>query len=132
MNETPDCPLNQLSTGWGLRQMLVARMSGDLSDDEFVQAIRGTCTKSEFVDAVAKQLDAEPHSITGIMALISRLSQRGDISGDLVRLLESRISSGGARSAQDGITVDLGRNGTGVACIVDRPPSLLRVEVGCV
>jgi serine/threonine protein kinase len=132
MKESPDYPLNQLSTGWGLRQMLVARMSGELSDDQFVQAIRGTCTKSEFIDAVAKQLHAEPHLIAAIMALINRLSQRGDIPADLVRLLESRIESGGARGAQDGITVDLGRNGTGVACVVDRQPSMLRVEVGCV
>ncbi len=130
MNETPDSPLNQLSTGWGLRQMLVARMSGELSDDEFVQAIRGTCTKSEFVDAVAKQLAAEPHLIPAIMTLITRLSQRGDIPPDLVRLLESRIT-GESRGAQDGITVDLGRNATELACI-DRQPSMLRVEVGCV
>jgi serine/threonine protein kinase len=132
MNESPDCSLNQLSTGWGLRQMLMARMSGELSDDQFVQAIRGTCTKSEFVDAIAKQLDAEPCSISGIMALINRLSQRGDIPSDVVRLLESRIASGGARSAQDGITVDLGRNSTGLTGIVERQPSLLRVGIGCV
>jgi len=66
--------------------MLMARISGELSDDQFVQAIRGTCTKSEFVDAIAKQLDAEPHSTAGIMALITRLSQRGAIPSDLVRL----------------------------------------------
>jgi serine/threonine protein kinase len=130
MNETPDYPLNQLSTGWGLRQMLVARMSGELSDDEFVQAIRGTCTKSEFVDAVATQLAAEPHLIPAIMALITRLSQHGDIPPDLVRLLESRITGEG-RGAQEGITVDLGRNATELAC-VDRQPSSLRVAVGCV
>ena len=132
MNETPDSPLNQLSTGWGLRQMLVARMSEELSDDEFVQAIRGTCTKSEFVDAIAKQLAAQPHSIPAIMALIIRLSQRGDIPADLVHLLESRITGEARNAHQDGITVDLGRNATGLACIVDRQPSLLRVEVGCV
>jgi serine/threonine protein kinase len=132
MNESPDCSIDQLSTGWGLRQMLGARMSGELNDNQFVQAIRGTCTKSEFVDAVAKQLDAEPHSVAAIMALIGRLSQRGDLPADLVRLLESRISGGGAHGAQDGITVDLGGNGTGVACVVDRPPALLRVAVGCV
>ena len=131
MNESLGHPLHQLSTGWGLRQMLVAQMSGELSDDEFVQAIRGTCTKSEFVDAVAKQLGAAPQSIPGIMALINRLSQRGDIPADVVRLLESRIASGESRGIQDGITVDLGRNAaTGVACVVDRPSSLLRVEVG--
>jgi serine/threonine protein kinase len=110
--------------------MLVARMTGELGDDEFVRAIRGTCTKSEFVDAVARQLDAEPHSTAAVMALVARLSERGDIPADLVYLLESRIALGEGRCAQDGITVDLGRNTTGVACIVDRQPSLPRVQVG--
>jgi serine/threonine protein kinase len=131
MNESPDCSLNnKVSTGLGLRQMLVARMSGKLSDDEFVRAIRGTCSKSEFVDAVARQLDAEPHSIAAIRALVNRLYQRGDIPADLACLLESRIASGETRSAQDGITVDLGGNPASAACSVDRQPALSRVEVG--
>jgi serine/threonine protein kinase len=138
MNVSPGfaCSGNPLSTGSALRRLLPARMNGELSDDEFVRAIRGTCTQSEFIAAISMQIQAEPQSLPRVMALVNRLNNRGDIPADLVRLLEARVSRGEPASGNDGITVDLGRNKAVDACIVERPcfvdrqPALRRVEVG--
>jgi serine/threonine protein kinase len=132
MKVFPDvsCSNNQLSTGSALRRVLHACMDGELSDDDFVRAIRGTCTQSEFVAAVSAHLHAEPNSMPRIIALLNRLNDRGDIPADLLRLLELRISRGEPASANDGATVDLGRNAAVSACISDRLPILRRVEVG--
>jgi serine/threonine protein kinase len=105
-------------------------MNGELSDDEFAGAIRGTCTQSEFVAAISAYLHAEPDSMPRIIALLNRLNARGDIPADLLRLLELRISRGEPQGANDGVTVDLCRNGAVSACIADRYPVLRPVEVG--
>ena len=132
MNVFPDfsCSSNQVSTGSALRRVLQARMNDELSDDEFVAAIRGTCTQSEFVAAISAYLHAEPESMPPITALLNRLNDRGDIPADLVRLLELRLSRGETPGAHDGVTVDLGRSGAVSARIVDHHPILRRVEVG--
>jgi serine/threonine protein kinase len=118
---------NQQGSESALRQLLHARMSGELSDDEFVGAVRGTYSQSEFVDAISTQLQTEPQSLPTVMALVNRLNTRGDIPADLVRLIESKISRREARSANDDLTVDLGMN---KARVVDRPAAMLRLEVG--
>jgi serine/threonine protein kinase len=118
---------NQQGSESALRRILHARMNGELNDDEFVGAIRGTYTQSEFVDAISTQLQAEPRSLPTVMALVNRLHNRGDIPADLVRLIESKISRRETRSANDDLTVDLDSNGVRA---VDRPPALLRLEVG--
>jgi len=132
MKVFPDvsCSNNQLSTGSALRRVLHASMDGELSDDEFVRAIRGTCTQSEFVAAISAYLHAEPNSMPRVIGLLNRLNSRGDIPADLLRLLELRISRGEPAGANDGVTVDLGRNGVVTACIADRHPIAGRVEVG--
>ncbi len=133
MNLSPDfgCSRNLLSTGsGGLRRLLHAHLNGQLSDAEFVGAIRGTCTQSEFLAAISMQINAEPQSLPRVLALINRLSGRGDIPADLVRLLESRLSGGQALTASDGITVDLGEDAGIGACIVDRWPAAQRIEIG--
>ncbi|MEO7207159.1 MAG: serine/threonine-protein kinase [Steroidobacteraceae bacterium] len=104
-------------------------MNDELNDAEFVGAIRGTCTQSEFVAAIGMQIGAEPQSLPDVMALVNRLTNRGDIPADLLRLLESRISSGGGSSPNDGITVDLVGDPTADASIVDTQFSA-RIEVG--
>jgi serine/threonine protein kinase len=118
---------NQQGSESTLRPILHARMNGELSDDEFVGAIRGTYTQSEFADAISTQLQAEPRSLPTVMALLNRLNSRGHIPADLVRLIESRISRRETRSANDDLTVDLDSNRVRA---VDRPPDLLRLEVG--
>jgi serine/threonine protein kinase len=132
MKVFPDvsCSNNQLSTGSALRRLLHARMNGELSDDEFAGAIRGTCTQSEFVAAISAYLHTEPESMPRILALLNRLNGRGDIPADLVRLLELRISRGEPTAANDGVTVDLCRSGAVSACFADRQPILRPVEVG--
>src|SRR6202789_4712986 len=98
MNVFPDfsCSRNQVSTGSALRRVLQARMNDELSDDEFVAAIRGTCTQSEFVAAISAYLHAEPNSMPRVIGLLNRLNSRGDIPTALLRLLEVRISPRGA------------------------------------
>jgi serine/threonine protein kinase len=118
---------DQLST---LRRLLHARMNGELGDDEFAAAIRNTCTQSEFVSALSAYLHAAPESMPRITALLTRLNARGDIPADLVRLLELRISRRELSGANDGVTVDLPKNGAVSACNPDRPAILPRVEVG--
>src|SRR5271155_1024015 len=123
---------NQLSTGSELRRVLHARMNGELTDDEFVAAIRGTCTQSEFAAVISAQANADPHSLLRLMALLQRLNNRGDIPADLKRLLESRIAQGAppSASATDSVTVDLGANSAVGASMADRRPVLRQVEVG--
>src|SRR5579863_336969 len=120
MDVTRDLGYSQnLSTGSALQRLLHARLNGELGDDEFVRAIRGTCTESEFVTAISMQIQAEPQSLQQVMALVNRLNDRGHIPADLVWLLEARISR--TRPANiDGITVDLGRNEAIDGCLVDR------------
>jgi serine/threonine protein kinase len=118
---------NQQGSESALRRIVHARMNGELSDDEFVGAIRGTYTQSEFVEAISTQLQTDPQSLPTVMALINRLHNRGDFPADLVRLIESRISRRETRSANDDLTVDLDRNRVRA---VDPPPALLRLEVG--
>jgi serine/threonine protein kinase len=126
------CSHDHLSTGSALRRVLHERLSGELTDDEFVAAIRGTCTQSEFAAAISAQANAEPQSLLRMMALLHRLNNRGDIPAEFVRLLESRIAQGAPPSAADGVTVDLGANGAVGADMADRRAGLRRVEVGCV
>jgi len=132
MNVSPDfgCSRDELSTGSVLRRMLQAHLKGELSDDEFVAAMRGTYTQSEFVAAILMQINKEPPSLPQIMALVNRLNHRGDIPADLVRLLESRISRGASPHANEGITVDLGAHSGGDVCLVDPQPAVRGVEVG--
>ena len=130
MNVSPDvgCSRNLLRTGPALRQLLHARMNGELSDDEFAGALRGAYTQSEFVAAISMQIRAEPHSTPRVMALVNRLSNRGDIPADLIRQLESRISRGEPSGADD--TVNLGGNTAVEAGIFAGQPASRRLEVG--
>jgi serine/threonine protein kinase len=128
MNECADisCSGNELGAEL-LQRLLNARVTGEFNDDQFVAAIHGSYTRAEFIDAVSMQLQAVPESTPRVMALVNRLNQRGEIPGDLVRLLESKIARGESRHANDGVTVDLGgmpRN----PVFADPPPS--RLEVG--
>jgi serine/threonine protein kinase len=91
-------------TAYALHKCLNARMAGQFNDDQFVQAVRGTCTEQEFIDAVAEELRAAPESTPTVMGLINRLYKRGEVSVAIVRALESRISRGEPRS--DGVTID--------------------------
>jgi hypothetical protein len=75
-----------------LRRVLHSRLHGKLSDNEFVAAVRGNCTESEFMDAISAQLASEPQSLRTVIALVNRLRHRGDISTDLMHLIKSRIS----------------------------------------
>jgi serine/threonine protein kinase len=128
MNVFPDFSRSRSQQGSesALRRVLHARMNGELSDDEFVGAVRGTYTQNEFVDAISTQLQEEPQSLPTVMGLVNRLNNRGDIPADLVRLIESKISRREARSANDDLTIDL----VNKAPVVDRAPVLLRLEVG--
>src|SRR5216684_2959592 len=98
MNECADisCSDNELSAG-PLRRLLNARVSGEFNDEQFVAAIRGSYRKHEFVDAVSMQVQEIPESTPRVMALVNRLNKRGEIPGDLVRLLESKITRSEAR-----------------------------------
>src|SRR5580700_6242932 len=87
MNECPD----DLSAAC-LRQLLKARLTGEFGDDQLVEAIRGSYAKNEFIEAVSLQLQAIPESTPLVTALVNRLSKRGVIPADLVRLLESKIA----------------------------------------
>jgi serine/threonine protein kinase len=129
MNVFPDFSRSRSQQGSesALRRVLHARTNGELSDDEFVGAVRGTYTQSEFVDAISTQLQADPGSLPAVMGLVNRLKNRGDVPADLVRLIESKISRREAHSANDDLTVDLGMY---KAPVIDRAPALLRLEVG--
>lgn len=118
---------NQQGSESALRRILHARINGGLCDDEFVGAVRGTYTQSEFVEAISTQLQAEPQSLPTVMALLNRLNNRGDIPLELVRVIESRISRRETRGANDELTVDLDSNRLRAA---GRPPAFLRLEVG--
>ena len=94
------------STGYALHKCLNARVTGQFNDDQFVDAIRGTCTEQEFIDAVSEQLRAAPESTSSVMGLINRLFTRGEISVGIVRALEARISRGAHRSNRS-VTLDV-------------------------
>ena len=132
MNASPDFgrASNPSSTGTTLRRLLDARANGELSDDELIGAIRGAYTQSEFVAALVAQISAEPQSLPRIMALVHELAGRGDIPGDLMRMLEARIPRAQG-SANDGITVDLGP-GAAADTRFHGGPAPRRVGVGCV
>src|ERR1700734_2462321 len=132
MKVFPDvsCSNNQLSTGSALRRGLPARKERAASGEEFVRGVPGRGTPSEFVAAISAYLHAEPNSMPRVIGLLNRLNSRGDIPADLLRLLELRISRGEPAGANDGVTVDLGRNEVVTACIADRHPIVGRVEVG--
>ena len=145
MNGSPDfgCSGDPVSAGSAVRRLLQACLNGELSDEEFVAAIRGACTQSEFVNALSTHMTAEPQSMPRLMGLVNRLKYRGDISADLVRLVESRISREDPPGANEGttkeeyrsdegVTVDLGKGAAADAFLVERQPALRRVEPGCV
>jgi serine/threonine protein kinase len=98
-------------------------MTGQFNDDQFVQAVRGTCTEQEFIDAVAKELRGAPESTPTVMGLINRLYKRGEVSLAIVKALESRISRGEPRS-DDRVTIDLKQDGERSRSLVGRlvPP----------
>ncbi|HEY2529968.1 MAG TPA: serine/threonine-protein kinase [Xanthobacteraceae bacterium] len=133
MNVFPDFSRSrsQLDAGSVLRRILQARLNGDLSDDEFVGAVRGHYSQGEFVDAIATQLRSESQSLPTVMALVYRLKNRGDIPVEVVRLIESKISRRGTDCANDDLTVDLCASADAEG-VLDRDSALLRVEVGCV
>jgi serine/threonine protein kinase len=110
-----------------LRSVLQARMSGELGDDEFVRAIRGTCTQREFIDTLSAQLHEEPQSVAQLMALVNRLHKRGDISAELVQVLESRLpraeQASAIEDAFESVTVDLGIDAAKPCVLVPRPVS---------
>src|SRR5882724_2300032 len=95
------------NTAYVLHKCLYARVTGQFNDNQFVDAIRGTCTEQEFIDAVSKQLRAAPESTPSVMGLINRLYKRGEVSLDIVRALEARISRREPRNTNDGVTIDL-------------------------
>jgi serine/threonine protein kinase len=125
-----DCARNELSTRSALRRLLDARMNAEFTDDEFVGAIRGTCTQSEFAAAISALVNAQPQSLPRIIALLNRLNNRGDIPADLMRLIESRIAPGEMACVDEGVTVDLGGNSVVASRVVDRQATSRRVEVG--
>jgi hypothetical protein len=93
MNLFPDPNVRSECGGESLlRRVLHARTHGELSDNEFVAAVRGNYTQSEFVDAISAQLNAEPQSSRSVVALVNRLSHRGNISTELMQLIKSRIA----------------------------------------
>ena len=63
------------STAYALHKCLNARVSGQFSDDQFVDAIRGTCTEQEFIDAVSQQLRVAPESTPSVMGLINQIGR---------------------------------------------------------
>ena len=79
MNECADisCSGNELGAEL-LQRLLNARVTGEFNDDQFVAAIHGSYTRAEFIDAVSRQLQAVPESTPRVMALVNRLSKRGD------------------------------------------------------
>ncbi len=105
-------------------------MNGHLTDDELVTAIRGTYTLSEFRSALVALMAAEPMMMPRIMALAERLNRRGDIPAELIRLLELRISRAELASAEEGVTVDLGKDRALDRLIAGGQPALPRVEPG--
>ncbi len=124
------CSSNPLSTRSGLQRLLHERLNGQLTDDELVSAIRGTYTLSEFRSCLVALMAAEPPLMPRIMALVHRLNNRGDIPSDLIRLLELRISRAELANAEEGVTVDLGRDGAIGTRFADSHPAVRRIEVG--
>jgi serine/threonine protein kinase len=121
---------NQLSAESALPRLLQARIDGELSDNQFVAAIRGKCTQSEFVAAISTLINAEPQSMPRVMGLVNRLKNRGDIPMDLARLLESRMSRKESARADDGATLDLGSQAAVGPSLVELPRALPLVEIG--
>lgn len=111
------------STAYALHKCLNARVTGQFDDDQFVAAVRGTCTEQEFIDAVSQQLRAAPESTPSVMGLINRLYRRGEVSLGIVRALESRISRAAPRPTDDGIAVDSRPDRERSPLLVGRPAS---------
>jgi len=109
------------NTAYVLHKCLYARVTGQFNDDQFVDAIRGTCTEQEFIDAVSKQLRAAPEATPSVMGLINRLYKRGEISVGIVRALEARISRGEPRNTNDGVTIDSRPDGEHRSLLVGGP-----------
>jgi len=109
------------NTAYVLHKCLHARLTGQFNDDQFVDAIRGTCTEQEFIDALSKQLRAAPESTPSVMGLIYRLYKRGEVSLSIVRALEARISRREPRNANDGVTIDLRPDGEHRSPLVGGP-----------
>jgi serine/threonine protein kinase len=111
-------------TAYALHKCINARMTGQFTDDQFVQAVRGTCTEQEFIDAISRQLRAAPESTPSLMGLINRLYKRGEVSLAIVKALESRLCRAEARNVNDGITIDLKPDGERSRSLVGRlvPP----------
>jgi serine/threonine protein kinase len=83
-----------------------ASLIGELDDAAFV-AMRESCSQQEFVDAVASRLRAAPESIPRVMGRVNRLRSQGDISADLVRSLEAKITGGEPLDCNGGVTIEL-------------------------
>ena len=117
------------SPAYVLHKCLNARMTGQFNDDQFVDAIRGTCSEQEFIDAVSKQLRMAPESTPNVMGLINRLYKRGEVSVNIVRAVESRIRRGEPRDGHDDITIDFRPEGERSPLLVGRPAAPL-IEPG--
>jgi serine/threonine protein kinase len=98
--------LDSSSTAYALHKCINARVTGQFNDDQFVNAIRGTCTEQELIDAVSSQLRAAPESTASVMGLINRLHKRGEISLAIVKALETRISRREPRNTTDGVAIE--------------------------
>ena len=114
-----------------LHKALRARLNHELTDDEFVAAIRGACTEEEFLDAVASQIRAVPESMGSLVSLMHRLSRRGEIRPSLIRRLESSQSEYLPSSPVEGITIELAE-AAGGGHPVGVEPVATYVEIGTV
>jgi len=125
--ERPDLTHARAPLNDELQRCLGDLLSGKYDEAEFVEAVRGNCSESEFIDAIAIQLRAVPDSRPRILAVLNRMQSRGEVSLDLVHFLESKIDEERLPNGSDQ-TVDLARNGT--SCVVFGGPPPSPVQIG--
>jgi len=109
-----------------LQRCLGDLLSGKYDEAEFVEAVRGNCSESEFIDAIAIQLRAS----AGFKAKDSGRTQSNakprEVSLDLVHFWNrNRRRTVGELQRP---TVDLARNGT--SCVVFGGPPPSPVQIG--
>jgi serine/threonine protein kinase len=121
-----------LRTESTLHKALRALLNGELSDDEFVGAIRGACSEEEFLDAVASQIRTVPELTGSLISLMHRLSRRGEIRKGLIRQLQSRIADRLPCNSFDGITIELAKDGPGNGYRVCAQPVPICIATGTV
>jgi hypothetical protein len=121
-----------LRTDSTLHKALRARLNNELSDDDFVSAIRGACSEEEFLDAIAAQIRAVPELMGNLIALMHRLSRRGEIREGLIHQLQVRIADRLPSNLFDGITIELRPDGLRGRYPVSAQSAAARIEPGTV